>query len=171
MAAKSFLRLVAGKLQAITAVVTSAGAGNDGDLVALGSDGKLDASLLPSEALSEDSYSLATSENLAAGDFVQIWNDGGTPKLRLADNSNLREVDGYVKTASTSPAVNTIFLEGVNANQSGMTPGARQYLDTVGGVTETPLVPITDTGKIHQYLGKAISATELDFEKDDCILL
>jgi hypothetical protein len=47
MAAKSFLRSVAGRLVHIAGVVVSAGAGNDGDIPALDANGRLDPSLLP----------------------------------------------------------------------------------------------------------------------------
>ena len=47
MAAKKFLRLVAGVLTEIAATVTSSGASNGGDLVALDSSGRLDNSVMP----------------------------------------------------------------------------------------------------------------------------
>lgn len=49
MAAKKFLRLVGGISTEVAGVVVSAGAANGGDIVALGTDGKLDESVLPAD--------------------------------------------------------------------------------------------------------------------------
>jgi hypothetical protein len=170
MAAKSFLRLVAGKLKAIQATVTSAGAGNDGDLVALDAAGKLDASVLP-VGVGPDVKNLVSSENLASGDYVNIFDDAGTMKARLADNSNGRPAHGFVKDSVTAPAAVNVFFEGSNSDLSGLTLGVRVYLGVTGGVIETPLAPITDTGKTHQYLGLALTATEVNTDIEDCIQL
>ena len=168
MAAKSFMRLVAGKLAAIQAVVTSAGAGNDGDIVALDATGKLDPSVLP-VGVGPDVTNMASFEDLSSGDYVNIFDDAGTIKARKADNSNSRPAHGYITDTVTAPAVVNVFFEGENANLSGLTLGARIYLGVTGGVTETALVPITDTGKIHQYLGLAISATSVNTDIEDCV--
>ena len=47
-----------------------------------------------------------------------------------------------------------------------MTIGARQYLGATGAVTETPN---TTSTQLHQFLGKASSATELNIEITDQI--
>ena len=170
MAAKSFLRLVAGKIKAIQATVTSAGAANDGDIVALDSTGKLDPSVLP-VGVGPDVTNVPSFENLAAGDYVNLFDDSGTVKARKADNSNGRDAHGYVKDTVVAPAAVNVYFEGANANLSGLTEGARIYLGVTGGIIETPLEPITDTGKIHQFLGIAISDTEVNTDIDDCISL
>ena len=66
MPAKKFLRLVAGVFTEVAATVTSAGAGNDGDLVALDSSGRLDNSVMP-VGIGVDTKTIAASEALAAG--------------------------------------------------------------------------------------------------------
>lgn len=170
MAGKTLLRLVAGKLKAIQGTVTSAGAGNDGDFVSLDAAGKLDASLMP-VGVGPDVTNLVSSENLAAGDYVNLFDDAGTMKARLADNSNGRPAHGFVKDSVTAPATVNVFYEGSNSDLSGLTKGERIYLGVTGGVIETPLVPVTDVGKTHQYLGLAISATEVNTDIEDCIQL
>lgn len=171
MAAKTFLRLVSGKIQAIQATVTSAGAGNDGDIIALDSTGRIDVSVLP-VGVGPDVASITVSEaaGLAAGDYVNIFDSTGE-KVRLADNSNNRPAHGFVKAGYADAATAIVYFEGPNDDLSGMTPGARQYLDTAGGHTATPLVPVTDAGKTHQFLGIAINATTINTDIDDVIQL
>ena len=172
MAAKSFLRLVSGKLKAIQATVVSSGAANDGDIVALDSTGKLDVTTLPT-GVGPDVASIVVEEvaGLAAGDYVNIFDNGGTPKVRLADNSNGRDAHGFVKASFANAATATVFFEGPNSDLSGLTAGDRVYLGTAGGVISTPLAPITDTGKIHQFLGVAVSSTEVNTDIDDKVEL
>lgn len=170
MAAKSFLRLVNGVITAIQATVTSTGAGNDGDLVALDPSGKLDVSVLPT-GVGPDVKNVVSFENLSSGDYVNLFLDGGVIKARLADNSNGRDAHGFVKNTVTAPATVNVYFEGPNPNVSGLTIGARQYLGTLGKTIEIPLSPITDTGKIHQFLGIAVSTTEINTDIDDKVVL
>jgi hypothetical protein len=171
MAAKSFLRLVTGKIKAIQAIIVSAGAGNDGDLVALDSSGKFDVSVLPA-GVGPDVKVITVSEvaGLSAGDYVNIFDSTG-PKVRLADNSNGREAHGFVKAAFADAASATVYFEGGNDDLSGLTAGDRVFLGTAGGIITTPLIPVTDVGKISQLLGSAVSATEVNTDIDDCIQL
>lgn len=104
------------------------------------------------------------SENLGAGDLVNIWNDSGTPKARLADASANKQADGYVlaDVDSGDPAI--VYSQGMNDQLSGMTGGVEQYLSATvpGGLTTT--AP-TGSGHLVQRVGKAFSATTLDFKK------
>lgn len=163
MAAKKFLRMVSGKLKEVFATVTSAGAGNDGDIVALDSTGKLDISLLPVGVGAEVTV-LPASENLTAGDFVNLWNDGGTMKVRKADaTTNAKPADGFVLAGVTAPANATVYrLSQTNTARSGMTLGAEYFLSTTaGGITTT--APSAN-GNIVQRIGVAHSATEIVFD-------
>lgn len=166
MAAKKYIELIAGKLKQKQATIVSAGAANEGDIPALDSTGKLDVSVLP-VGVGPDVAILLASENIGAGKYVNIWNDGGTEKVRLADNSNGRDAHGFLKDAVTSGNNATVYFEGPNDDLSGLTPGARQYLSTAGGVTETP--PVSPGANIHQFLGIAVSPTVINTDIDDCI--
>ena len=172
MAAKSFMRLVSGKLKAIQATVVSAGAGNDGDVIALDSTGRIDTSVLPI-GVGPDVKIIVVEEasGLSAGDYVNVFDNASTPKVRLADNSNGREAHGFVKAAFADAGSATVYFEGENDDLSGLTAGERLYLGTAGGIITTPLIPITDTGKIHQLLGVSINATTVNTDMDDCIQL
>lgn len=163
----TFLNLEGGKKKRNDALEVSAGAGDAGKIVKLDSTGRLDNSLLP-VGIGADTKMLEAFEALAAGDFVNIFDDGGTPKVRKADASNGRDANGFVLSAVTSGAQATIYFEGANNQLSGLTLGARLYLGTSGQVTETPN---TTTGQLHQYLGVACGATEMNIEMEDCISL
>lgn len=169
MPAKKYLSHAAGRIQEVTATVASAGAGDDGKLIALDATGKLDSSVMP-VGIGADTASITASENLAAGDYVNIWDSTGA-KVRKADAATSgKEAHGFVLAAVTSGASATVYFEGQNTQKTGLTPGARQYLSaaTPGGTVTTPP---SATGNIVQYLGNAVSTTAITTEIDDGIIL
>ncbi len=98
-------------------------------------------------------------EALAAGHLVEVFNDSGTVKVRKASNSLLRPAHGYVlSSALINAPVEMHFLTGTNSALSGLTPGAVYYLGDVGIPSIT--AP-TETGKLYQRVGVAVSATAL----------
>ncbi len=155
------LQIVSGVPTEVEATVTSAGAGNAGDIVALDGSGLLDPSVLPA-GVGQNVDIIASSENLAAGDWVNIYDNGGTINVRKADADNGREAHGFVRAAVTSPANATVYGPGeLNDQVSGLTVGLDYFLHTTpGGVTTT--AP-TATGAIIQRLGRAKSATAIRF--------
>lgn len=161
------MTLTAGKKVLVEANDSSAGAGDAGKLVALDSSGQIDPSMIPSLEVK----SITSFEDLAAGDFVNLFLDGGVIKARKADNSNDRPAHGFVKDAVVAPAAVNVYEADFNADLSGLTIGGRVYLGTTGDVIQTPLDPATATGDLHQLLGVAISATEMLVEIQDCITL
>ena len=170
MAAKRFLASVSGRIKQIAGVVTSAGAGNDGDLVALDATGKLDASVLPA-GVGQNTVSATASEALSAGDMVNLWNNASTINARKADATvEGKECHGFVKSGYSLSAMATVYISGnVVTGLTGLTPGARQYLATTAGArTETP--PST-AGNVVQMLGIAASATTIAFEPEEPITL
>ena len=163
------IQLVSGKLTQVEATVVSTGVGEAGDIVALDSTGKIDVSVLPT-GIGPDVAVILASENIGAGKYVNIYDNTGTANVRLADNSNSRDAHGFVKDAVTSGNNATIYFEATNDDLTGLTPGARQYLGTAGGVTATP--PTFGGGAtISQFVGIAISATEINTDIDDCVML
>lgn len=166
--ADKLLQIVSNRPTEVEATVVSAGAGNAGDAVALGSDGKLDLSVMPT-GIGPDITSLIASEALSGGDFVNVWNDAGTPKVRKADATAAgKEADGFVLDAVLSGASASVYHEGANTSLSGLTIGARYYLSTTPGAAT--LTPGSATGNVLQYLGRAVSATKLVFEADEGIV-
>jgi hypothetical protein len=170
MAIKKYLALLSGRVSEESPVDTSAGAGDAGKVVALDTGGKIAQSMMPT-GVGADTAVRVASENLAAGDFVNYWNDAGTLKVRKADaTASGKEADGYVIAAVTSGQNATVYHEGTNNQLSGLTLGARYYLSAATAGTPTATPPST-AGNVVQYLGRAISATELVYEADDGVIL
>lgn len=159
--AQGFMARVAGKLEQILGIQTSAGAADAGKIPALNDDGVIDETMLPA-GIGSNTLSRVASEAIGAGKYINLWSDSGVQKMRLADNASNRPAHGYVKVAVASAATGTAYrLNTVNSNHSGLTSGAEYWLGAAGGVIATPLDPATDTGKLDQYLGLAGSTTEL----------
>ena len=169
---QKFIRLVSGRLQEdlIESVDASTGAPDADKLVRLGSDGKLSETVLPA-GLGADAMSMPASENLAGGDFVNVWDDGGTASVRKADATAAgKEADGFVLDAVASGQPATVFFEGRNSGVSGLTAGARYYLSaTTPGAAVA--VPPAATGNVVQFLGRATSPASLAFEATDGVIL
>jgi len=148
---------------------TSSGAGDSGKIIETDATGRIDSSILP-VGIGDDAALLEASENLSAGDFINIWNDGGTAKVRKADaTTNGMICKGFVLSAVTTGNDAKVYFEGTNTQLSGMTPGSVIFLSTTAGA-KTETVP-SATGNIVQRLGVAISDTELTFESQQPIEL
>ena len=171
--AQRFMTLASGLRKLVEALVTSAGAADAGKIIATNAEGKLDTSLLPA-GIGANVQLVNASEALGAGKFVNLWNDGGTLKARLADNSNARQARGFVKAAVSSGNPAEVYpLDVCNTNMTALVVGSRYYLGTAGGATATPLDPtdVANANKIHQYLGLALTATELITDDDSYVVL
>ena len=161
MAAKKFLRLVNGVLTEIFGVQTSAGAGNAGDLVSLDDSGRIDNSMMP-VGIGADTATITASETLAAGNWVNVWDNSGA-KVRKADATTVgKEVHGFVLSAVTSGNPATVYFEGTNTQVTGQTPGP-VYLQTTAG-TGGATIP-SASGNVVQAIGVAVSATAVNFER------
>jgi len=160
-----FINLENGKLKQNDAIVASVGAPDADKIIKLDSSGRIDSSVLP-VGVGPDVKVMVASEDLTAGDYVNIWNDGGTEKARLADASNGRDAHGFVKAAALTAANATVYFEGPNDDLTGLTPGARYYLDTAGSVVSTPR-----TTGLHQFVGIAVDPNTINTDIDDCVVL
>ena len=107
MAGNKYLTNNAGTITEVASLQSSAGAGDAGKIPALDAAGRLDNSMMPS-GIGADTASVTSSENLAAGDLVNIWNSTGA-KVRKADATTAgKEAHGFVLSAVTSPAAATV---------------------------------------------------------------
>ncbi|CAN5813916.1 hypothetical protein BH20PSE1_BH20PSE1_01010 [soil metagenome] len=150
-----------GTLTEVAALQTSAGAGDAGKITALDASGKLDTSFMPT-GIGADTAAIVSSENLAAGDFVNIWNDAAAFKVRKADATVAgKEAHGFVLAAVTSPANATVYFEGSNTAVTGATPGPQFLSTTAGGFVAT--AP-SGSGNVVQRVGYATSATVINFQ-------
>lgn len=166
MAGNKYFGNVDGFQKEIATVQTSAGAGDGGKIPALDSTGVFDISLMP-VGVGAEVVVAPTSENLTAGQFVNLYDNGGVINARKADaTTNAKPADGFVLANVTSPANATVYLiSSNNTALSGLTVGANYWLSTsAGGITAT--AP-SSAGNIVQRLGKAKSATVLIFENQD----
>ena len=167
MAAKKLLRLIGGVITEVFGVQSSAGAANAGDLVALDDTGRLDNSMMP-VGIGADTAVIASSEALAAGDWVNVWNSTGA-KVRKADATTAgKEVNGFVLAAVTSGNPATVYFEGTNTQVAGQTPGP-VYLQTTAG-TGGATIP-SASGNVVQQIGVAVSATAVNFERNTPVVL
>ena len=168
---QKFIKQLNGRLveESVESIASTAGAADAGKLIVTSGDGKLDASLMPT-GLAADTLMVVASETLSAGDFVNVWDDAGTAKVRKADASMAgKEADGFVVSAVTSGQSGLVYFEGRNSGLTGLTLGARYYLSTSPGAT-TSTAP-AGSGNVVQYLGRATTATSLVFEGTDGIIL
>lgn len=144
------------------AIATSVGAADAGKIPALDSSGRFHESMMPT-GIGADVATVVASENLSAGDFVNIYNDADTAQVRKADASTTgKEAHGFVLDAVVSGANAAVYFEGTNAQITGATPG-RVYLSatTPGGITATPPAA---PGNIVQQVGVATAATSVNVE-------
>lgn len=160
---QGFLARVAGKTKQVFGLATSTGSADAGKLIATDSSGKLDMSLMPT-GIGANTIIATASEAIGAGKFVNFYSNAGAMNVRLADNSNARQADGYVKDAVANAAQATVYpLDTTNTALTGLTPGARYWLGTAGGTIAAALdsADTANAGKLCQELGVAKSATEL----------
>lgn len=152
----------------VNSKTTSAGAGDSGKLPALDGSGRLDTSFMPT-GIAADTAPIATSETLAAGNLVNVWDNAGTAAVRKADGtSSGKEAHGFVLAAFTHPTTAIVYFEGSNTSVTGLTPG-KQYLSTTAGLA-TATAP-TGSGNVVQIVGTATSATSLNFQETSPIVL
>lgn len=192
-----FLIQQAGVLTERAARVTSSGVADKQELVALNDQGVLDASVLNGTAnptgaadagktllldasgriastampvgIGADTASLPASEALAAGDLVNIWNDAGTAKVRRADAAMAgKEAHGFVLAAAGSGAQATVYFEGTNTQMTGLTPGAL-FLSVTAGKAQASAP--AGAGQVVQRVGFAVSATALNFQSSQPVVL
>ena len=164
MATNRFLTLVSGFQQLVTAISSSAGVGDALKVIATNAQGKLDSTFLPA-GVGPTTVSIQASENLSAGDFVNIHDATGA-RVRKADGSNARAAHGFVLDAVTSGATATVYRSGSNTGLTGLVPGTAYFLSTATAGAATATAPTLTPGHIIQVLGVADSAGALAFEFD-----
>lgn len=165
--ADKFLYNNAGQITEKAAIQTSAGAGDAGKIPALDSTGRIDNSMMP-VGIGADTAQITASEALAAGDWVNVHNSTGA-KVRKADATTAgKEAHGFVLAAVANGATATVYFEGSNTQVSGQTPGV-VFLSTTPG-QGTPTAP-SSAGNIVQRLGFAVSATVVNFQSQNPIVL
>jgi len=176
----------------VNSKTTSAGAGDSGKLPALNASGILDDSIINASATSAankiakldgsgrlamgllpvgvgaDTVTLTTSETIASGDLVNIWDSTGA-KVRKADATIAgKEAHGFVLVGAASGATVDVYFEGSNTAMTGLVAGKR-FLSTTAG-TSSATAP-SGTGNVVQLVGFATSTTSMNFQSGTPITL
>ena len=146
-----------GSLQEVQPITSSAGASDASKAIQTDSNGKIDVSLMPT-GIGADTQSITCSEALAAGDFVNIYNNGGTRNCRKAiATDNTKPANGFVLSAFSSSSSALVYMRGLNTAVAvgsfvAADVGKKAMLSasTGGGITTT--AP-SSTGNIAQVLG------------------
>lgn len=145
------------ELKEIIPITTSAGAGDASKLVQTDSGGKLDITLMPS-GVGADTVTVLASEALAAGDWVNIYDNAGTENVRKANaTDNTKPAHGFVKSAVSGGANATVYLTGTNdvvpiGTFVAADAGKNVFLSTTGGATT--LTAPSSAGNRVQKLGQ-----------------
>ena len=152
----------------LNATVASAGAADADKIPQLDSAGKLDPTVMPT-GIGADTASITTSEALASGDWVNIHDVAGAFRARKADaTTSGKHAHGFVLAGAGSGAAATVYFEGTNSGVTGMTPGD-VFLATTAGIGDATAP--TGSGNVVQRIGVAISATAVNFEPSQPIVL
>lgn len=171
MAVRQFLTLINGVTQRVQAIIASAGVADANKIIATDGTGRLDVSLMP-VGLGADTLTVQASENLAAGDFVNIHDVTGSARVRKASAADAtKPAHGFVLNGVTSGASATVYFEGSNTAVTGRVIGTEYALSTtVPGSTQVATTALT-AGQVFQAVGVATSATSIASEIDTPITI
>ena len=169
MPGDKYLRNNAGTLAEVEARQSSAGSADAGRIPALDPGGRFDVSMMPT-GIGADTVQITASEALGAGDLVNVWNSGGSPRVRKADASATgKDAHGFVTAAVALGAAATVFFEGNNQQVAGLSAGV-QFLSATTAGAATSVAP-SGAGQVVQRVGVATSATSLNFEMSQPVVL
>jgi hypothetical protein len=152
------------------ALLHSTGAADSDKIIKLDEAGKLSNTVMPVGVVA-DTEAVLASESLTTGDLVQIWDDGGTPKVRRADATAINKFStvGFVLNNFALGETALVYFDGRITGLTGLTIGERYYTsETPGQITLT--APTTNEALV-QAIGRALTATSLTFEKSVGIVL
>lgn len=152
----------------VNAKANSAGSADAGKLPMLDASGRLDTTMMP-VGIGADTSQVLTSEALSAGNFVNIYSNAGVFTVRKADATVAgKEAHGFVLAAYGSGVLATVYFENSNTALASLTPGV-QYLSIVAGTCSS--TPPSASGNVVQRLGVATSASSMNFESSDPVVL
>lgn len=164
-----FISWISGRLTEVQPITTSAGAGDASKMIQTDSSGLIDASLMPS-GIVPDQFAGTSNGAITAKDLCYVEAAGTIARATAASPTPQQCIGWATSSVATGQPV-TIQLEGKITGLAGLTVGARYFLSDVspGGLLVAP--GPTGAGKYAQWVGTAVSATVLNFEPDDAILL
>ena len=108
--------------------------------------------------------SVEASEDLTAGNFVNLYNNSGTLNMRKANaTDNTKPAIGYILEDVTSGNSGVVYFSGINNQLSGLSIGFAYLSTTSGAVTSTKP---SSSGNIQQKLGFVLSTTSMIFNQN-----
>lgn len=160
MAVSTYFTRIGKRVTDVLALVMSAGAADAGKIAALDETGRWHPSLMPAGIVADVTV-LPASEALGPRSQVNIWDDGGTKKVRYADASNGRKSDGFVIDAVALGAQATVYHDAPLEGFTDLVVDETYVLSdtTPGGISITAVT--RGVGKIHQVVGFAATDTKL----------
>ena len=161
MATQKFLTQNAGALKEVVANVTSVGASDSGKIPALDAAGRLDMSFMP-VGIGSHTQNMIASEAIAAGAFVNVYDNAGVFTIRNADAASGKRAHGFVLAAVTSGAQGTVYPCGLNTALTGLTAG--EYFLSASAVGQASKTVPSAANQIVQRLGTALNATTIDVD-------
>lgn len=150
----------------VTAINTSNGVTDANKIVATDATGKIASTLLPAGVGGEATANLLASEAIAAGDFVNIFDNAGVATIRKADASNNRPANGFCLSAIANAATGVVNLRGENNACTGIVSGINYFLSSTNAGKPTGIAPSAN-GNIVQTLGYGLRTTSVIFEFDE----
>lgn len=164
--------IINGIQQLIEPIITSRGSEDGRKPIQTTDEGFVDDSLFP-PGIGQDIITRPATEAIAAGAPVNLYDDAGTPSMRNADASSpAKQANGFVKSAIASGASGKVYAGGFVGGLDGLSSGSRYYLAaSAGQFTAVPLDPDdpANAGRIHQFVGTAVSEDTLLFRPADPI--
>ncbi|ANJ20772.1 hypothetical protein HYO99_gp38 [Roseobacter phage RD-1410W1-01] len=167
MAEKFLQHDAAGGFREVEATNTG-GAGKANLIPALDLSGRLDSTMMPT-GIGAETAVLEAFGALAAGDFVNVFNDNGVAKVRKADASDtVAPANGFVLAAFAAGESATVYFGGLNSAVSGVTAGPA-FLSTTPGLSNH--VAPGAAGNVVQRIGFAVNASTINVQFQDPIEL
>jgi hypothetical protein len=159
-----YLSLIDGLITEVEAPSASIGVQDAGKIVALDESGRLDQTFMP-VGIGADTLTALAFEPLESGNFVYITQEGTIAKASANANSAV----GFILNGADIGQEVLVYFEGRNTSLSNLTIGSRYYLSETAGLATD--VPVSGTGKKHQFLGNAITSSTLSYEAADYVVL
>lgn len=152
----------------VTAIKVSTGVASANQIISTDDTGKISSTFLPTGIGGEATANLLASEAIAAGDFVNIFNNAGVATIRKADASNNRPANGFCLTAIANAATGIVNLRGENNALTGIISGTVYYLSATNAGKAVDASPSAN-GNIIQTLGYGLRSTSILYEFDEPI--
>lgn len=164
---KFLTRISNGTIELVSAITSSAGGADANKVIATNASGKLDATLLP-PGVEIQVETMTTSEDITAGDFVNIYDNAGTRTARKAVANDATKIAcGFVLASSTTGNNADVYTKGVNTAVAGE-ESTKYYLSSTTPGASTSTAPTDTSGHFQQVLGIGVG-TGILFEFDDPI--